>query len=279
MEGVADHLEHLVSHMRSLRYSERTVKTYREAMKAFLRFHGDKDPRQITNDDIIRFNNEYILLNGYSFSYQNQVINAVKLYYRLIWDRKIDLDKIERPRRPRMVPEVLSREEMKQVLDATVNLKHKAILSLIYSSGLRLGEALAMRLRDIDSGRSLVHVRQGKGMKDRSVPLSPKILELLRDYYRGYRPKQWLFEGVGGEQYSSRSVQNIVKRAVRICRIRKNVTVHTLRHSYATHLLESGVDLRYIQELLGHKSSRTTEIYTHVTSLALRTIRSPFDSL
>ncbi len=154
------------------------------------------------------------------------------------------------------------------------------MLSLIYACGLRRGELLSLKLTDIDRDRKVLWVRGGKGAKDRMIPISEKVLEMLREYYRGYRPKEWLFEGEKvGERYSERSLQNVLKQACARAGVNPNTTLHWLRHSYATHLLEAGTDLRYIQELLGHKSSRTTEIYTHVSTRALEQIRSPFDDL
>ena len=154
------------------------------------------------------------------------------------------------------------------------------MLSLIYSCGLRRSELLHLKLADIDSKRGLVIIRQSKGRKDRIAPLSEKLLELLRDYYNAYKPKEWLFEGQSGKgQYDERSLASVLKQALEKSNITKPVSLHWLRHSYATHLLENGTDLRYIQEILGHSSSRTTEIYTHVSNKSLQKIVSPFDSL
>lgn len=154
------------------------------------------------------------------------------------------------------------------------------MLSLIYACGLRRGELLNLKTTDIDSQRGMLKVYQGKGNKDRMIPISEKTIEMLRDYYKMYKPKKWLFEGQhAGQQYTETSLQNVFKKALKKAKINKTATLHWLRHSYATHLLESGTDLRYIQELLGHKSSKTTEIYTHVTTQSLQNIRSPFDDL
>ena len=262
------------------RYSASTIKTYTEALKTFLVFYRDKSISTITNQDIIIYNSEYIVKNNLSASYQNQIINAIKLYFKTIHDTKIDIDKIQRPKRPKLLPNVLSKEEMKLILNAHGNIKHKTMLSLIYSCGLRRSELLNLKPLDIDSKRGIVIIRQAKGKKDRIAPLSNKILELLRDYYKVSRPKIWLFEGqIEGEKYSEQSLQSVLKQALTKARITKPVTIHWLRHSYATHLLESGTDLRYIQELLGHNSSKTTEIYTHVSTKSLQQIKSPFDDL
>ena len=191
----------------------------------------------------------------------------------------MDVELIHRPRREKVLPNVLSKEEIKAILDAPYNLKHRAMLAMIYSCGLRRGELLSLTKFDIDSKRMVVIIRMAKGKKDRIVPLSPKILRLLRDYYKSYTPKEFLFEGQGGGKYSEKSLENVFKQSLFKANNKKPVTLHWLRHSYATHLLESGTDLRYIQDLLGHKSSKTTEIYTHVSTKNIQNIRSPFDDL
>lgn len=262
------------------RYSESTIETYCDAIKTFLRFFTDKDIQEITNDDLVIFNNDYILANNYSSSFQNQVINAVKLFYRTVENKQLETEIIYRPKREKVLPNVLSKEEVKLILEAHGNIKHRAMLSLIYSCGLRRSELLNLRLTDIDSKRGLVIVRHGKGRKDRITPLSPKVLELLRDYFKAYKPKEWLFEGQSGVgKYDERSLALVLKQALVKSHINKPVSLHWLRHSFATHLLENGTDLRYIQEILGHSSSKTTEIYTHVSNKSIQKIISPFDTL
>ncbi len=268
------------SWMHSRRYSSNTIDTYADALKTFLRFYAAKPVTEISNDDVIVFNNDYILKKKLSASYQNQVVNAIKLFFRTVENKAIVTEKIHRPKNEKLLPNVLSKEEVKAILSASGNIKHKTMLSLIYSCGLRRSELLNLKLNDIDSKRGLIIIRQAKGKKDRIVPLSAKILDLLREYYKVYMPKQWLFEGQDGiSQYDERSIQNVLKQALLRSKINKPVTLHWLRHSYATHLLENGTDLRYIQELLGHNSSRTTEIYTHVSMRSLQNVVSPFDSL
>lgn len=266
--------------MRSKRHSENTIKTYLDAIKSFLVFSDQKKCAEITNEDVVIYNNDYILKNNLSASYQNQVVNAIKLFFKTVQNKKIEVDKIHRPKRAKILPNVLSKEEVKLILEAHSNLKHKTMLSLIYSCGLRRSELLNLKPIDIDSKRNIVIIRQSKGKKDRIVPLSLKILEMLRKYYIEYKPKTWLFEGQAvNTKYSDRSLVEVLKKSVRLAGIKKPVTLHWLRHSFATHLLESGTDLRYIQELLGHNSSKTTEIYTHVSTKSLQSIRSPFDDL
>lgn len=279
-EEVIQKLEELRSWMRSKRYSDSTISTYIDALRTFFKYFGEKNSSEISNEDLIEFNNKYILKNRLSASFQNQVVNAVKLFCRITENKKLDPELIHRPKRARVLPNVLSKEEVKAILSALKNLKHKAMLSLIYSCGLRRGELLNLKLNDVDSKRHLLIVRQAKGKKDRIVPLSEKMLSLLREYYKAYKPKEWLFEGQNGEdQYDERSLANVLKQAVQKSKITKPVSLHWLRHSYATHLLENGTDLRYIQEILGHSRSRTTEIYTHVCDNSIRKVISPFDNL
>jgi integrase/recombinase XerD len=273
-------LEAFKSYMNYRRYSKNTIKTYCDTLQIFFKFHATENLEHITIEHLIKFNNEHILKNNYSASYQNQVINAIKLFYRNRFNRTMEVDFIQRPRREKRLPNVLSKLEVKSILESPINLKHRAMLSLIYACGLRRSELLNLTLKDVLSDRHLLFIRQSKGKKDRMLPISDKIITMLREYYRAYKPKTWLFEGQNpGEQYSERSIQLVLNQALNKARINKPVTLHWLRHSYATHLLENGTDLRYIQELLGHSSSKTTEIYTHVSTHSIQKIKSPFDDL
>lgn len=266
--------------MKHKRYSESTIRTYCRSLKVFLTYVQPTPFNTITNHDIVRFVNGYILKNKLSFSFQNQVINAVKLYFREILHSKLDVETIERPRREYKLPNVLSKEEVKSILEVLTNVKHRTMLSLIYACGLRRSELLNLKIGDVNSKRYMLIIRNSKGYKDRQIPISDKTIEMLRDYYKAYKPKIWLFEGQKSrKKYSEESLAKVLKHAVNRANIKKPVTLHWLRHSYATHLLEAGTDLRYIQELLGHKSSKTTEIYTHVSQKSLQKIKSPFDDL
>jgi len=265
--------------MEQKRYSTNTINTYSGLLKVFFAFHHQKDISEITEKDIIRFNEDYILVNGFSSAFQNQIISAIKLFYKKYQNKHLDLENLERPLKSKKLPEVLSIEEVEKLLSATQNIKHRVLLSIIYSAGLRIGETLNIRLQDIDSKRMLIHIKGGKGRKDRYVPLSPKILLLLREYYKMYKPDIYLFEGEKGKPYTQSSARKVLKNVLRKTQIKKRVTLHTLRHSYATHLLEAGTDIRYIQELLGHNSPKTTMIYTHVSNHQLKNIKSPFDKL
>ncbi len=275
-----EQLESFASWLRSSRYSVNTLKTYVDGLRVFFRFCRNKPVEDITVSDLIDFNNRFVLKNRYSSSYQNQVINAIKLYFRKIENRSLDIEAIQRPRREHKLPNVLSKEEVKSILEALPNVKHRAMLSLIYACGLRRSELLNLKPTDVDSNRHLLVIRNAKGKKDRIVPISDKLIDMLRSYFKVYKPTTWLFEGQEGDiPYSETSLQHVLRQAVDKAGIKKPVTLHWLRHSYATHLLESGTDLRYIQELLGHKSSKTTEIYTHVSQKSLQKIKSPFDDL
>ncbi|MDD4236796.1 MAG: site-specific integrase [Bacteroidales bacterium] len=266
--------------MEHKRYSASSIKTYTESIKTFLEYCSPKPPEEIVAQDMVNFVNDFIIKNKHSYSYQNQMVSSAKLYFREIIKSNLDVEKFERPRRHHKLPNVLSKEEVKSILESPRNIKHRAMLSLIYACGLRRSELLNLKPADVDSKRKLLHVRNSKGKKDRIVPISEKTIIMLRDYYVSYKPKTWLFEGqLPGRQYSGESLSKVLHYAVKFAGINKPVTLHWLRHSYATHLLESGTDLRFIQELLGHKSSKTTEIYTHVSTRSLQQIKSPFDDL
>lgn len=266
--------------LESKRYSENTIRSYVHAMLTFLRFHPNKNLVDIEEGDIIRFNKEHILAHKFSASYQNQIVNAIKLFFKTHENRKLDLEIIHRPRREQKLPNVLSKDEVKAILEALINTKHSTMLSMVYACGLRRSELLGLRITDVDSKRMILFIRQSKGKKDRVVPIGEKLLEMLRQYFVQYRPQVYLFEGqLKATPYSARSLEKVFHRACAKAGITRNPTLHWLRHSYATHLLEKGTDLRYIQELLGHNSSRTTEIYTHVSTHNIQQIKSPFDDL
>ena len=207
------------------------------------------------------------------------MINAIKFYYERVLKGERKTYLIDRPKKEKTLPTVLNEEEIKLLLNKTENLKHKAILMMAYSAGLRLGELINMKIKDIDSKRMQIRVEQAKGKKDRYTILSNKMLAILREYFVRYKPNEWLFEGEKGGQYSARSIQKVAKLSATKAGIKKNVGVHTLRHTFATHLLENGTDLRYIQSLLGHESSKTTEIYTHITTKGFDQIKNPLDQL
>ena len=268
-----------INKLKARRYSPNTVRTYTDLFEEFINYYYQLDPAEISEKEVIRFLRYLVDERQVSISYQNQSINAIKFFYEQVLGGRKKFYFVERPRSEKRLPVVLSEAEVLHLFNVTHNLKHKCLLMIIYSAGLRVSEALHLRIADIDSQRGQVNIRGAKGKKDRVSLLSSTLLPLLREYYRLYRPKKYLFEGMNGGKYSARSAQSVLKQAVKRANVQKKVTLHTLRHSFATHLLENGTDLRYIQTLLGHSSSKTTEIYTHVSTKALRDIKSPLDQL
>jgi len=271
--------EEMLLKIQELRYSKSTLKTYKSAFEDFINYHNSIALQDLNEGHIQTFLRHLVMERQVSISYQNQAINAVKFYFEKVLHGARKTYFIDRPKKEKSLPNVLSTEEVSALLKSIENLKHKAILSLIYSAGLRISECINMRIKDIDSQRMQIRVEQSKGKKDRYTILSPKTLGILRAYFLEYRPKEYLFEGPTEAKYSARSIQVIFHRAAQAAKITKKVSVHTLRHSFATHLLENGVGLRYIQNLLGHENSKTTEIYTHITTKGLDQIKSPFDTL
>ncbi|MBN2521685.1 MAG: site-specific integrase [Bacteroidales bacterium] len=278
-EANSKEIERFINYLEYKRYSKRTITVYTSAVKLFFEFYGNKPTELIKESDIIQFNRKYILERGFSDSYQNQIISAIKLFINSTGITRIDTERIERPKKPKYIPTVLSIREVERLLSGIRNIKHKAILSLIYSAGLRIGESINIKLTDIDVDRGVIHIRSAKGNKDQMVNLSHNLLFLLREYAKKYKPKEYLFNGPSGGKDSVTSIRNILKRAKEAAGIKKSIRVHTLRHSFATHMLEKGVDLRFIQEILGHKDIKTTMIYTRVAKRRIGYIGSPLDDL
>ena len=272
-------IQQMARKMEIRRYAENTQRVYLSLFRDFARYHNELNPETISREQVITWVNYLVKQRNASRSYQNQTINAIKFYYEHVLLREKEFYDLDRPRKEKRLPTVLTRQEVKSLISHIGNLKHRCIIELIYSSGLRIGELLKLRLEDIDSERMLVKIRSAKGFKDRYTILSAQLLPKLREYYMVYGPKEYLFEGQNGGMYSAKSVQNIVRRTAQLSGIKKKVTTHTLRHSFATHLVDNGTNLRHIQTLLGHNSSRTTEIYTHVSNMDLKNIQSPLDSL
>ena len=265
--------------LKELRYSENTMRVYTDLFEEFLNYYPLKNVEEITEEEIVAFLRYLVNDRKISTSYQNQSINAIKFYYERVLGGKRKIYLIERPRKEHYLPEVLSEEEVAAILKSITNLKHKALIMTIYSGGLRISELINLKIKDIDSDRMQIRIQQSKGKKDRYTLLSKKTLITLREYFKEYKPKEWLFEGEGGGQYTDSSIYSIFKRALAAAKITKKVSIHSLRHSFATHLLENGTDLRYIQSLLGHSSSKTTEIYTHITTKGFDQIINPMDKL
>jgi site-specific recombinase XerD len=261
------------------RYSYHTIKTYKNLFKEFVNYYHSRPIDEITEKEILAYLRYLVAERAVSLSYQNQAINSIKFYYEQVLNGNRKFYYIERPEKEQTLPVVLSEGEVQRLIKVFTNLKHKCIFLLLYSAGLRIGELLKMQVGDIDGVRMQVHIKGGKGKKDRISVLSAKTWQYLQEYLNIYTPKEYLFEGASGGAYSLTSVQVLYRDACEKVGITKRVTLHTLRHSFATHLLERGTDLRYIQILLGHNSTKTTEIYTHVTTKAIAGVKSPLDHL
>jgi site-specific recombinase XerD len=263
-------------------YSPNTIRTYHAMFIRFLNHFKRYSFEQINDMDVAQINAYHALLkasNKYSVSYINQSVNAVRFYYVEVLRKLVQMEGVDRPQRGFVLPKVLSEAEVEAIFDKVRNIKHRAMLMMMYAGGLRISEVLQLKIKDIQGERKMIYIQGGKGNKDRYTVLSDKLLILLREYYKAYRPKEYLFEGQYGGAYSAESIRSVLKRAIEESNLNKRVTPHMLRHSFATHLLERGTDLRYIQEMLGHESTKTTEIYTHVSKKQISKIISPADFL
>jgi len=262
-----------------VRYSAATVVTYESQMRQFLMWLQPKTINDLTDEIINKYQLHLALERKVSISTQNTAINAIKFYLEKVrrGDRKVYY--VDRPLKETKLPRVLSQEEVKALIGAIRNVKHRCMVSILYATGLRISELLNLRWRDFDEGRCQVFVDGGKGRKDRMTIMSRAVVAYTKYYMELYKPRDYLFEGQGGGKYSAGSVNRIIARAALKVGITKEPTAHTLRHSFATHLLEHKTDIRYIQVLMGHDSSKTTERYTHVTTKGFSEIRSPLDNL
>jgi site-specific recombinase XerD len=260
-------------------YSENTLRAYLNGLNIFLAYVSTNQVQKVTSEVLGSFFHHCKKDLGYSYSMMKQLLASVSFLYDEVLKEEIDFDFHIKMKKPSRIPVVLSVQEVERFLNSFTNLKHKAIFTLIYSAGLRVGEILNLRVKDIDSDRMQIRIHQGKGQKDRYTILSEKVLMLLREYVKEYQPADYLFEGQGGGQYSASSIQALMRRHKKKCGITKKATPHTLRHSFATHLLDNGTDTRFIQELLGHKHISTTQIYTHVSFRTLKDVTSPVENL
>ncbi len=261
-----------------MRYSTSTIRTYENMLNQFFTYNYAYKPEEITNKQIREYLRYLIQEREVSESFQNQSINAIKFFYEKVLGGIKQTFYIDRPRKSKYLPTVLSQQETILLLQGIKNLKHKTIVTIIYSAGLRISELINLRKSDIDYDTNRIHIREAKGKKDRYVPLAERTKQLLLIYLKNYNPEIFVVEGARGGKYSPSSIQKFLHKYVREQGIAKHVTPHTLRHSFATHLLENGIDLRYIQHILGHSSSKTTEIYTHITQVGTDLIKNPLDN-
>jgi site-specific recombinase XerD len=260
-------------------YSPRTIASYISSLNNFAEWLIQEKVNQVTDKEVEKYLYHLKKNRNRSISGMKQTVASLKILFTDILKKEIPDSLNIRFRKEEKIPVVLSEKEVAAIIKAVNNLKHKVILMTIYSAGLRLSECLALTVADMDFDRYQIRIRQGKGKKDRQTVLSRTLLSEMKDYLIKFCPKIFLFEGQKGGRYSASSVQAIMKRAVKKSGIKKHATVHTLRHSFATHLLENGTDIRFIQELLGHKRLETTQIYTHISKIAFDRIKSPLDRL
>lgn len=259
------------------RYSKQTIDNYISHLRLAQVFFDNKNFTIISDKDWFNYIFHLVQTKNIAASTQRQVVGSLKLFYKEVYNLEKDFSQLVVSQRENKLPDVLTVKEVKLILNHTKNLKHKAMLSLLYGSGLRIGELLDLKLTDINSERMTVSVRQAKGKQDRLTILSANVLKVLRKYFIEFNPKNFLFEGQNGDKYCAGSVRKALRRSTEKARIKKQVTPHTLRHSFATHLLENGVGISHIQKLLGHRNIKTTLIYTHIANDSLIAIKSPLD--
>jgi site-specific recombinase XerD len=260
-------------------YSESTIQTYRLHFQRFLKYYKNTKLENITHEQIRQYLLYLVEKKKYSVSSQNNAINSIKFYYTQMLHQEINDYYIPRPHKSKTIPRILNEQEVSLILKSVTDLRNKCMIFLIYSAGLTPGEIQYLKPDQIDSGNMKIFISSAKGEKDRFVVLSDKVLNLLRDYFRRYKPQEWLFESRPGKQYSKRTLQKAFKAAVQKSGLTKPATLSILKNSFAVHLLERGVDIRYIQKMLGHKHSKTTMKFLKVSKRDLKAIQSPLDSL
>ncbi len=271
--------QRMIEDMRLRNLAPRTIQVYVERVAAFAKHFG-KSPDRLGPAEVRSYLLFLIREKHASWSYYNQALCALRFLYRVTLGREWVLEGVVCPKQEKKLPLVLSPSEVAQFFQAVTNLKHRALLMTAYAAGLRVSEVAALRVDDIDSRRMVIRIRQAKGRKDRYVMLSPRLLEVLREYWKAVRPTEYLFPGRDPEKpIHTRTVNHACRQACQAAGLSKRITVHTLRHSFATHLLESGSNIRVIQVLLGHRSLRTTTVYTHASAAALEATASPLDRL
>jgi site-specific recombinase XerD len=260
-------------------YSPNTPRSYSNEFHFLLRLLGKVSVSDLTKAHVQSYLLWLIRKKRYSETHVHTAVSAIKFYFEHVEGRAREFYDLPRPRKPLQLPDILAEEEVVSLVGQIGNIKHRALIMMSYSAGLRVSELVGLKIRDVDSKRMMLHIREGKGKKDRMVPLSKKLLETLREYFVQHKPKEYLFEGEKGASYSTRSAQAILYEAKKKACILKKGSIHMLRHSYATHLLEGGTDIRYIQTLLGHNNLKTTMRYTHVSIPKIEGIQSPLDKL
>ncbi len=259
------------------KYSKHTRESYLHQLHLFLDYFGPTNVSNLTSNDLLKYINYLKIEKKFSYSCLKQALAAIHFLYQNVFKKEIDVHLLTKIKKPASLPVTLSIQEVNQVIGSTNNLKHKTIISTIYSCGLRVSEAINLKIHNIDTFSMRVKIVSAKDKNYRYVMLSDKLLLLLKEYFERYNPKRYVFEGRDGGKYSDRSIQELFAKAVKSARISKEVTVGTLRHSFAAHLLNNGTDIHLIQELLGHKQLSTTLMYTYIHPLSAQKIKSPFD--
>lgn len=257
-------------------YAPNTIKSYSSVLNAFLQ-DQEVAAKEINIQTIQDYIHKKIIVEELSISLQKQIIGAINLFYEDLHNKKININYLNTNRRLQQLPIVFSQQEVQKLLDSLKNIKHKTVLTCIYSSGLRISEVVRLKIADLNPSQMTINIQGIKGYKDREVMLSEKLLVLLKHYYKAYQPQYWLFEGPTGKPYTTTSIQKVFRKALRKANIAKKASVQTLRHSFATHLLEQGIDIRHVQEFLGHNSIKTTQRYMHLATLPKNAIKSPLD--
>lgn len=262
------------------RYSANSINTYLGLLKSFHKYIGFQiNMENLENKELLAFIIEVVRDKQLAYTTHKQLCAALKLFYKEMYGREISFLPVYPTIRPKPLPKIISQKEVKAILNSHTNLKHKTMLTMVYALGLRSGELINIKIEDIDGQRNQIHIQSGKGRKDRMLPFPETLKTIVRTYYKEYMPETYLFSGQKGQQYSSESLRKVFKMAVQKANIKKQITLHSLRHAYATHLMDRGTDVRIIKELLGHESIKTTLIYTHVTNRTLENVPNPLDFL
>ncbi|KAA5824205.1 tyrosine-type recombinase/integrase [Algibacter amylolyticus] len=270
---------HFLKFLKGKRFSDSTIASYGGFILEFLRFTGQKPVNDLNENDVRHYIEWAVSTLNYAISTHRQIVSSITHFAYFYPACSINTEKIYMPKKDKKLPVVLSIEEVLLLIQVTKNLKHRAIIAMLYGSGLRIGELIELKLSDFDFKRKQLYVKNGKGRKDRYTTIAESLFPLLKNYHNTYKPKVYFIENPKGGTYSAQSIRSFLKRSVELAGINKAVTPHSLRHSYATHMLEQGIDIRYIQELLGHSRPETTMIYTHVTRKDLQEIKSPLDNV
>lgn len=270
--------KHFISYLEGKRFSKSTITSYSNFILDFLRFTGDKDVNVLDENDVRLYLEWAVGTLNYAVSTHRQMVSGLRHFAYFYPACSINVETIYMPPKDKKLPVILSAEEIFKLIRVTKNIKHRFIIAMLYASSLRIGELIQLELKDFDFTRNLLHVRNAKGRKDRYTTIAQSLHPLLKDYYESYQPKKFFIENPKGGTYSPTSIRSFLKRSCNLAGIKKSISPHSLRHSYATHLLEQGTDIRYIQELLGHSRPETTMLYTQVTKKDLKQIKSPLDT-